>query len=84
MDGKKGGFFLVVPGLRCCVCGLSLVGQGGSYSLLWLVGSVAVVQGLSCSEALWNLPGPGITPMSPALAGRFLTTGSPGKSSIES
>ena len=30
--------------------------------------------------ALWNLPGPGIEPMSPALAGRFLTTGPPGKS----
>ena len=29
-------FFLVVPGLRCCMCGLSLIGQGGSYSLLRL------------------------------------------------
>ena len=30
---------------------------------------------------MWNLPGPGpgIEPMSPALAGGFLTTGSPGK-----
>ena len=30
---------------------------------------------------MWNLPGPGIEPVSPALAGRFLTTGPPGKSS---
>ena len=31
-------------------------------------------------NSLWNLPGPGIEPMSPALAGGFLTTGPPGKS----
>ena len=30
---------------------------------------------------MWNLPGPGVEPVSPALAGRFLTTGPPGKSS---
>ena len=29
---------------------------------------------------MWNLPEPGVEPMSPALAGRFLTTGPPGKS----
>ena len=29
---------------------------------------------------MWNLPGPGIKPVSPALAGGFLTTGSPEKS----
>ena len=28
---------------------------------------------------MWNLPGPGIEPMSPALAGEFLATGPPGK-----
>ena len=28
---------------------------------------------------MWDLPRPGIKPMSPALAGRFLTTGPPGK-----
>ena len=33
---------------------------------------------LLCS--MWDLPGPGIKPMSPALAGGFLTTASPGKS----
>ena len=30
---------------------------------------------------MWDLPGPGIEPMSPALAGGFLTTAPPGKSS---
>ena len=31
--------------------------------------------------SMWNLPGSGIKPISPALAGGFLTTGPPGKSS---
>ena len=29
---------------------------------------------------MWDLPGPGFEPVSPALAGRFLTTAPPGKS----
>ena len=31
-------------------------------------------------SGMWDLPGPGIKPVAPALAGRFLTTGPPGKS----
>ena len=31
-------------------------------------------------RSLWNLPGPGLEPVSPALAGGFLTTAPPGKS----
>ena len=31
-------------------------------------------------HGMWNLPRPGIEPVSPALAGGFLTTGPPGKS----
>ena len=42
--------------------------------------SVIVVHGLSCSEHMWDLPRPGIKPMSPALAGGFLTTEPQGKS----
>ena len=30
---------------------------------------------------MWDLPGPGLEPMSPALAGGFLTTAAPGKPS---
>ena len=30
-------------------------------------------------HCVWDLPGPGIEPVFPALAGRFLTTGPPGK-----
>ena len=31
-------------------------------------------------RSMWDLPGPEIRPVSPSLAGRFLTTGPPGKS----
>ena len=34
-------------------------------------------------HSMWDLPGPGIEPMSPALASRFLTTAPPGKSQEE-
>ena len=33
-------------------------------------------------RGLWNLPRPGIQPVSPALAGRFLITGPPEKSNL--
>ena len=33
---------------------------------------------------MWDVPGPGIEPVSPALAGGFLTTVPPGKSQNES
>ena len=41
-----------------------------------------MAHGLSCSarEHMEDLPGPGIEPVSPALAGGFLTTAPPGKS----
>ena len=31
------------------------------------------------AQGMWDLPQPGIKPLSPALQGRFLTTGPPGK-----
>ena len=34
-------------------------------------------------HGMWKLPGPVIEPMSPALAGGFLTTGLPGKSTLQ-
>ena len=34
----------------------------------------------SLLRGMWDLPGPGIKPVSPALAGRFLTIVPPGKS----
>ena len=52
---------------------------------VWALGhtwpTVVVAQGLNCSSACGILiPWPGIEPESPGLAGRFLTTGPPGKS----
>ena len=50
---------------------------------LWLSGSRA--QAYCCGawaqllHGMWDLPGPGLEPVSPALAGRFLTTAPPGK-----
>ena len=50
-------------------------------SLLQLKGSLIMALRLRSSEACGILvPHPGIQPTSPALAGRFLTTGPPGKS----
>ena len=74
---------------------LSVVAASGSYSLLQCVarglsscGSQAVEHRLSrCGSwaqllrGMWDLPGPGIEPVSPALAGGFSTTAPPGKPS---
>ena len=45
------------------------------------LGSVVVASGLG-PRGLWSLPGPWIGPMSSALAGGFLTTGTPGTSPL--
>ena len=42
--------------------------------------SVVVAHGLWLLRGMWNLLGPGIEPMSPALAGGFLSTVPPGNS----
>ena len=69
---------------------LSLVAVSGGYSLLLCVGLWqwllllwslnSRVHKLSCSMACGILPHKGSNPCSPALEGRFLTTGPPGKS----
>ena len=50
---------------------------------MWLVGSRAQVSSCGARAQLicgmWDLPGPGLEPVYPALAGRFLTTVPPGK-----
>ena len=69
------------------VHGRFLVAASGGYSsLLWVLASYcggfnSCGIGLSCPE-VWSrdLPGPGIKPVSLALAGGFLTTGPLGKS----
>ena len=73
--------FLAVLGLPCCT-GFPLVVVSG---LLFAVASLVVEHGLSsCGtwaqslRGMWDLPGSGIEPVSPALAGRFFTTEPPG------
>ena len=41
------------------------------------------MHGLSWPGGLWNLLGPETEPACPVLAGGFLTTGPPGKSSLQ-
>ena len=64
-------------GMRASVvlaCGLS---SCGSWALEhWLCSCGAQH---SLLHGKWDLPEPGIEPVSPAIAGRFLTTGLPGK-----
>ena len=84
---ERGLLFVAVRGLLIVVashCG------GFSCCKAWALGvraSVVVVLRLSSygSQAqllhsMWDLPGRGLKPVSPALAGRLLTTAPPGKS----
>ena len=51
----------------------------------WALGvwaSVAVAHGVKLFCTMWDLPEPGIKPVSLALASRFLPTGLPGKSQV--
>ena len=64
------------------VCGVSHC-RGFSCCGAWDLGtwpSVVAVDRLSYPNNMWNLPGPGIEPVLPALAGKFLTTGPTEKS----
>ena len=88
-----GLLFAAVPGLLiavaslCCgaralgvqasvvvACGLSSWGLQSLERRLSSCGAQAYLL-----RGMWDLPGPGLEPMSPALAGRFLTTEPPGK-----
>ena len=69
------GYSLACGAQTSCCCDFSCCGAwalehrlSSSGSQAWLLHSV------------WDLPGAGREPVSPASAGRFLTTGSPGKS----
>ena len=66
------------------LCGAPALHSGlGSFSAraqeLWLPSSPAQA---SLLRGMWDHPGPGIESVFPALAGRFLTTGSPGESLV--
>ena len=66
----------MAPSLLLYVVVPAVVGHG-----LQSAGPVVVAHRLSCPAACGTLvPQPGLEPVYPALAGRFLTTGPPGKS----
>ena len=73
---QRGGLpFIVVYGLFIVVA--SLVAE---HRLLSEQAPVVGPCGLSCVRGMWNLPGSGFEPISPALADGFLSTVPPGKS----
>ena len=90
--------FLTELGLHCCTWAFSSCGERASHCggfsccgarALGMRASVVVARGLgSCGSraqllrGTWDLPGPGLEPVSPSLAGGFLTTAPPGKSSL--
>ena len=90
--GEWGLLFVVVHGLLIAVaslCGAWTLGMQASVVVacgLSSCSSRALEHRLSSCGArasllcgMWDLPGPGLEPMSPALAGGFLTTAPPGK-----
>ena len=80
--GKRG--LLFTAGLELLKALASLVAEHGLQALglqeLQHVGSAVVTHGFSCPTACGILPRPGMEPVSPALADRFLAPGPPGKS----
>ena len=77
LDAVDGDYSLVA-GCRLLIAETSRVAEHG---LPRVQASVVVGPSLSCHEACGILvPRPGIEPVPPALAGRFSTTGAPGKS----
>ena len=90
--GEEGLLFIAVRGLLIVVascCGAWALGAWASVVVahgLSSCGSWALECRFSSCGArasllrgMWDLPGPGLEPMSPALAGGFLTTAPPGK-----
>ena len=63
------------------ISGVAHIGHDWS-DLVAAVAAAVVVWGLSCPSGMWDLPGPGVEPVSPALQGSFLTTGLPRKHSL--
>ena len=76
-------FFLTVLGLCCCAQAFSSCGVQASHYRGFSHSSADFSSwgtGTELLRSMWNLPRPGTEPISPTLAGGFLTTGTPGKS----
>ena len=80
LRNKAGGALIAVSIFKMLIYLIYLAASSLScfmqYLSLWHSASLVTVHGLNCSEPHGILvPGPGIEPMSPALQGRFLSTG---------
>ena len=78
---QVGATFVAVHGLLIAVasrCRARALGAWASVVVACGLSSCGTQAWLLCGT--WDLPGPGLEPMSPALAGGFLTTAPPGKS----
>ena len=73
---ERGPLFIAVPGPLTIVTSL-VVEHGLQTHRLSSCGSRTRLL-----RDMWDLPRPGLEPVSPALAGRFLTTAPPGKPSV--
>ena len=62
--------------------GFSLAVVSGAYSFVMMRRLLTAAASLVVEHGLWDLPRPGIKPMSPAWAGRFLATGPPERSCL--
>ena len=67
---------MILLGLHCH-SGFSLVVESEGYSLVAVRRLLVAV-----ASGMWDLPGSGVEPMSPALAGGFFTTEPPGKAGV--
>ena len=81
--GPQRGLKAAAPGLWAAGSKLQLPGSGPRAPQLQLPGSGPRARWLGhlakLPHGIRDLPGPGIKPVSPALAGRFFTTEPPGK-----
>ena len=76
---------MTVLGLFCCLPAF-LQFRGVGFSLQWFLLLQSKLQGLwaQLPGNIWNRPRPGIKPVSPVLAGVFLTSGPSGKFNSDS
>ena len=71
--GKRGPLFIAVHGPLTIVASLVVEHRLQMHRLSSCGSRASLLRGM------WDLPRPGLEPMSPALAGRFSTTALPGK-----
>ena len=76
--GKRGPLFIAVHGPLTMVASLAAEHRLQTCRLSNCGSQAQLLRGT------WDLPRPGLEPMSPALAGRFSTTAPPGKPQVSS